>query len=307
MNPAVAQLLPTVMQLLEEAGKTDTGKKVIEKGRKIIEVSLPFIKNASEVTVEFLSTDVGKEIFGDVKGIKLSKKLDILERGLSLPSSYDNNQNTSIKQRISDGFDITKGQNEILFLSNSINYFIDSHKFRVGIDRNISHALQYDVIAVSKYLEKRSDIRFPGYLLHQLQSLSSTISELNVFYASVCRDGYVPDFNEDELLAEMSETVGVEGVSNVNIGYYPCGMILDARRRLIQSTSTQSKQSSGGLFSVSNVKKAFDREAEVEISNGVHDALIILKDELIFNEKLEKEIVKKLKVLPDNKLMIESF
>lgn len=305
MNPAITKLLPTIVQLLEEAGKTELGKKIVGQGKKLIEVSLPFVKNASHVSMEFLSTDVGKELFGDnVKSIRLSKGLDIVERGLSLPGSYDKNQEVSIKQKIDDGFDIIKGQNEILFLSNSINYFIESHKFRVGIDRNISHALQYDVIAVSKYLEKRSDIRFPGYLLHQLQSLSKTISELNVFYDSISKDGYVSDYDEEKLVFDMGETIGIEGKSIDNIGYYPYGMILDAKRKIDQLGNAQAKQSSKGRFFVN---KMFDKENEAEMSGGVHDALLILKEELVCNEALEKKIVKKLEILPNSKLMIESF
>ncbi|MBR9856368.1 MAG: hypothetical protein GYB38_01530 [Gammaproteobacteria bacterium] len=300
MNPAIVKLFPTVMQLLDEASKTEAGQKYLDKGKRVVEVSLPYIKDASELAIDFLSTDVGKELFGDVKNIKLSKKLDVVDRGLSLPSSYDKNQSASIKQKITDGFEITKGQSEILFLSNSINYFIDSHKFRVGIDRNISYALQYDVNAVTEYLKKRSDIRFPGYLLHQLQSLSSTIRELNIFYASLCNDGYVSDYNEEDLLAKLNKKYGAEGKASESIGYYPCDMMLYAKRCLGDSVNQNKPSPSGRFFA----GKIFDKG---EVASGVHDALEILNDELIFNEKLESNIVEKLKIFPNNKLLIESF
>ncbi|OIN12336.1 hypothetical protein [Oceanisphaera psychrotolerans] len=297
MNPAMVHLFPTVMQLLEEASKTDFGKKIMEKGKRAIQVSLPYVEGVSKVTVDFLSTNVGKELFGDVKSIKLSKNLDVVERGLSLPSTFDKNQAMSIEKKISEGFEVVKGQNEILFLSNSINYFIDSHRTRVGIDRNISHALQYDVISVGKYLQKRNEIRFPGYLLHQIKSLSSTISELNVFYDSICKDGYVSEFKEEELVRELTQTVGVEKDANPLQDYYPCDMKLRVERRLLKENGDASNK----LFS-----GAIKRITERDDFDGVYDVLMVLKDELLANERLEQQIEKKLKVLPGAKLMIES-
>lgn len=301
MNPVITQLIPTVISLLEEAGKTEVGKKFLDKGKRIIEVSLPMVQKASNITIDFLSTDLGKELFSGVREIKLSKSLGIVERGLSLPASYYENQNASINQDINKGFDIVRGQNEILFLSNSISYFVESHKPKVGIDRNISHALQYDVIAVCSYLEKRNDIRFPGYLLHQIQSLSSTIRELNIFYDSICKDGYVPDFNKEDLVVAMKETVGVEGRSEEHSDYYPWDIKIDAMREVNKERGKASSDSR--LF----IRKFFDRDNEMLVSNGVHDALVILKEELISNETLENKIIKKLNILPDKKLMIESF
>lgn len=297
MNPAMVAL---VIQLLEEASKTELGQKMMEKGKGAIQVSLPYVQGASKLAIDFLSTDVGKGLAGDIKSIKLSKSLDIVDRGLSLPSTYDKNQTIPIEKKILEGIEVVKGQNEILFLSNSINYFIDSHRSRVGIDRNISHALQYDVIAVEKYLQKRSEVRFPGYLLHQVKSLSSTISELNVFYDSICKDGYVAEFSEDDLARELTQTVGIEENVNPLQDYYPCDMKLKVERSLLKgSDNSLSKR-----FSVDVIKKIAERE--VVSFDGAYDALIVLKDELVANEILEQQIAKKLKVLPEAKLMIES-
>ena len=186
MNPALVALFPTVIDLIQEVSKTDAGKEILGKTKKIIEIALPKVQMASEIAIQFLAIDVtGGEKSTE---ISLSKNLPILDSGLNLPLSYQRNQSVKFKNQISADLDVIKGQNEILFLSNSINYFIESHKSITGIDRGISYALQYDIQAVCNHLKKNPDIRFPGYLLHQLVGLTNTIEELNIFYNSILHD-----------------------------------------------------------------------------------------------------------------------
>jgi hypothetical protein len=136
--------------------------------------------------------------------------LDIVDNCLSLPLSYRENQFKHINQKISDDLDIIKSQNEILFLSHSIQYIVDSHRNRIGIDRGISYALQYDIVAACDHLNKRKDLRFPGYLSHQCGSLAETIKDLNIFYYSILQDGHVPSFTEEDTKEELEKSYGID-------------------------------------------------------------------------------------------------
>lgn len=55
----------------------------------------------------------------------------------------------------------------MMFLTNSINYFVKSHKNRTGIDRSITYALQKMILKLLWNILKNL-IRFPGYLLHPM-------------------------------------------------------------------------------------------------------------------------------------------
>lgn len=289
MNPLLMQLFPTVIELLQEASKTEAGKNVMERGKKMVQVALPSINSFSSLAISFLSTDVTST--DNTKNASvLTRRLDILDNGLSLPASFQKNQSIKMPQKISNDLDILKGQNEILFLSNSIQYFVDSHKSRVGIDRNISFALQYDIEAVVRYLKKNNEIRFPGYLLHQLMGLAKTVEELNIFYDSILNDGNVQDFsNEDDHKEAYFDTVGIEG-KKYSFGYIPHNLQLKFKKDEIKVIP---QKDSGFLSSVKGLVSS--KETEEYINGEAHETLYILKAELESNEELEKLIIKKLK------------
>lgn len=319
MGPVAVALLPTAVELLQQVGKTDFGKNVMGKTQKIMKVAVPTVKKASQISIEFLATDVGEKLFGrpeetgtKEKIIELSKPLDIVDNGLSLPMSYQENQFKKISQKISSDLDIIKGQNEILFLSNSINYFIESHKLRTGIDRGISYALQYDIAAVCNHLSKHKYLRFPGYLLHQLTSLSETITELNVFYASLLHDGHVPSFKEEEVKSDLLKEFGVDKQKGVFGAYVPYEIKLQILREL--SSAEEENRKSGSLLDafpnplVKSVRgKALSKEVEAQFNDIAHDSLFILKEELVANEELEYQILKQLKRLPQKQLIVKSI
>jgi hypothetical protein len=305
MGPAVvAALLPTAVDLLQEMGKTSFGKKVIGKTKKIMEVAVPVVKKASQVSIEFLATDIGEELLGQKKSIQLSKPLDIVDNGLSLPISYQENQFKKIDQKISDDLDIIKGQNEILFLSNSISYFIESHKTRTGIDRGISYALQYDIAAVCYHLSKHRELRFPGYLLHQLTSLSATITELNIFYVSILHDGHVPSFEEEEIKMDLMKGFGIDKRKGDFGTYVPYEM----KMQILRSLPSDEKAKSGSLLTslTSFKEKVLPKEVEAQFNDIAHSSLFILREELVSNEELEYQILKKIKMLPEKKLIVKS-
>lgn len=296
-------LLPTAVDLLQEIGKTGIGRTVTKQGKKVMEVAIPLVKKASQLTINFLATNIGGEVPVNTKTIQLSQPLDIVENGLSLPLSYQENQFKTISQKITDDLDIIKGQNEILFLSNSIHYFLDSHKTRTGIDRGISYALQYDIAAVCNYLKKRRELRFPGYLLHQFTSLAETIKDLNIFYASILHDGHVPIFDEQEIKEEFLKGFGIDKRKG-DIGMY---VPYEMKMRILRESPpvTEEKPKGGSLMSVFK-DRVLTKEVEEQVNDIAHDALFILKEELVSNEELEYQIVKKLRILPDKKLIVQS-
>lgn len=300
MHPLIVAFLPEALQIIKAIGNSEVGKNIASGGiKKIIEVAIPQAKKASQLQMAFLENKSGVAP-GNNKDIILSQPLDIVDNWLSLPLSYQENQFTSINQKISDDLDIIKGQNEILFLSNSIQYFIEGHRSRIGIDRGISYALQYDIAAVCHYLQKRKELRFPGYLLHQLTSLAQSIQDLNIFYSSLLSDGHVPAFDEEDISAELTKEFGIDKRKSDLGNYIPHEMKLRLLRR--HSGTSDGKNAIGSL--ISSLK---DHVLTKDEANGsAHDAIYILKEELISNEVLEYKIVKKLFVLPGKKLFVES-
>ncbi|MFL1405851.1 hypothetical protein ACJO2E_10980 [Marinobacter sp. M1N3S26] len=296
MNPLLAQLAEEAIQRFSQ---TDTGRKLMTKGKQIIEIAKPMSRKASQIAVSLL--DEGDERPQVGKHVQLNKDLDIVKNGLSLPLSFRENQFKVISQKITDDLDIIKGQNEILFLSNSINYFVDSHRLRTGIDRGISYALQYDMIAVTNHLKRNKDLRFPGYLLHQLTSLAETIKELNIFYVSVLQDGVVPEYHEEEVKAELMRTFGVEGRKSDFLSYIPYDLQVKARQEL--PPVEQSKEKNASLLG-SLKEKVLTKDLE-GLNVFAHDSLIILKEELMANEILEIQLLKKLETTPEGSLRIE--
>lgn len=307
----IPTLLPTAIDVLKAFGETPLGKKALAQGKKYVEVALPAAKKASQLAIDFLATDITD--LGQNKAqqqvVKLSDNLDIIDNALNLALSYHENQFRPISQKITDDLDIIKGQNEILFLSNSINYFLDSHKARIGIDRGISYALQYDIAAVCNHLKKRKELRFPGYLLHQLTSLAETIKELNIFYVSILNGGYVPEFDEQELKEEFLKGFGIDKRKGDLGAYIPYDIKIKILRDL--ESIAEERQKSGLISEAGSLIGAFkDRVFTKEVAEAVndiaHDALFILKEELVASEELEYQIIKKLKVLPDQKLIVQS-
>jgi len=307
----IPTLLPTAVQVLQAFGETPLGQKAIAKGKKYVEVALPVAKKASQLAIDFLATDITDlgHLPSHPQVIKLSETLDIINNGLNLAFSYHENQFKPITQQITDDLDIIKGQNEILFLSHSINYFLESHKARIGIDRGISYALQYDIAAVCNHLKKRKELRFPGYLLHQLTSLAETIKELNVFYVAILNGGHVPHFNEEELKEEFLKGFGIDKRKGDLGAYVPYDIKVKILRDL--ESVAEERQRSGLISEAGSLLGAFkDRVLTKEVAEAVndiaHDALFILKEELVASEELEYQVIKKLKVLPGQKLILQA-
>ena len=273
MNPALVALFPTVIDLIQEVSKTDAGKEILGKTKKIIEIALPKVQMASEIAIQFLAIDVtGGEKSTE---ISLSKNLPILDSGLNLPLSYQRNQSVKFKNQISADLDVIKGQNEILFLSNSINYFIESHKSITGIDRGISYALQYDIQAVCNHLKKNPDIRFPGYLLHQLVGLTNTIEELNIFYNSILHDGKVYSRDDkDHYKSIFDETIGIDNKQQQG-DYIPQAFLLEWQREQLLKTEIPKSTS---IFE--SVKGLVSKEQQQILNDEAHDTLYLLKAEL---------------------------
>lgn len=297
MNPALIALFPTVIELLQEASKTETGKEIISKARQVVEVALPIAQTASEIAIKFLATDLTS---GD-KGteIQLSKNLAILDNGLNLPLSYQRNQSVKFKNKISADLDVIKGQNEILFLSNSINYFIDSHKSVTGIDRGISYALQYDIQAVCNHLKSNPDIRFPGYLLHQLIGLTNTLEELNIFYNSILHDGKVYSRDDKDHYKEIfQETIGIDNKQQQG-EYIPQAFLLEWQREQLLKVEIPKSIS---IFE--SVKGLVSKEQQQALNDEAHDALYLLKAELESNESLEKKIKRKISSTRSNSIKL---
>ena len=278
---------------------TGIGEVAFGVGKKIIEVGVPLAKRSAQISFTFVKGGVDA-VNADRKLniISLAEPLDIVNNGLSIPFGYSENQFKTFEQNVTKDLNIIKGQNELLFLSNSIGYFVDSHIGRTGIDKSISYALQYDLIAVRNYLNKSRDLRFPGYLLHQCTSLAETVKQLNVFYTSILQNGVVPNFTKEFVSEELSKRYGANQRISGLKSYIPYEQQLPYLREFARE---QNKNKS-------MLSKLFQENGEfnfAEISDVSNEALYVLCEELIANEELEQKINLHLKNLPQNKLYIE--
>jgi hypothetical protein len=274
------------------------GKTAVELGTKLIEVAIPVVQTASKISVTFIRGGV-EAVSKEVVRQQLSKPLPVVENELSVPLSFSGNQFLTFSQEIKSDLNIIKGQNEMLFLSNSIGYFIESHAMRTGIDRGISYALQYDMAAVRTYLKKNRDLRFPGYLLHQCTSLGATVKEMNIFYTSLLNQGAVPDFTKESVDQEFSTRFGAKQQLGSIRSYIPYELQLPHLRAFAEEKKKNAKFMSSLFGSDSD----FDID---EINDVAHEALFILNEELIANEQLEHQVSRLITTLPQKRLLIES-
>ncbi len=266
---------------------------VMYSGRKIVgKVGPTVLKEGSKLAFNFINTS-DKNISANTKNINLSKKVEVIDNDLSVPKNYIAKQIIKITQEISDDLSIVKGQNEILFLSNSIDYFLKGHNERTGIDRGISYALQYDIAAVINHIRSNQQLRFPGYMLHQCSSLASTIKDYNLFYDSVLNDGHVKEWEQDTVNEELERKYGPHGESNPVAPYMP----YEYQMNWLRGRKNPSKWP---------IKLPFFGSSD-ETLDEAHDSLVILSKELIANEALERRIIDKLASLPDYQLVINPY
>jgi len=264
---------------------------VMNNGKKIItKLSQTVLRKTSKLAFNFIEGKARDSIETGTKKLNLSKEMEIINNNLSVPKNYIEKQIFKITQDINDDLSIVKGQNEILFLSNSIDYFLKSHNDRIGIDRGISYALQYDIAAVINHIRDNQQLRFPGYMLHQCSSLGSTIKEYNVFYDSVLNDGQIKEWSQEAANDELERKYGPNGETNPVAPYMPYAYQMNWLRK----KKSPSKWPIKLPFLGSND----------EILDQAHDSLIILAKELIASEALERRIIEKLSCLPDNQLII---
>ena len=273
------------------------GGSAINMATKAIEISSPI----GSISLKFI--EGGLNAVSNVSAqnnIKLTKKLKIIDNGLSLPLSFSDNQVKGINQEIKDDLDIIKGQNEILFLSNSIKYFVDSHMMRTGIDRGISYALQYDIKAVINHIKKNNGLRFPGYLLHQCSSLADTVKEYNIFYDSILNNGIVHEWDRDNAKEFLNKKFGIDNRDSVVKSYIPFEHQIPWRREKAEIEAIERKKNSSW-------KTLFDSENLEEINDEAHDALFILSNELSANESLEYAISQRLESMPQKELIVKPY
>ncbi|MEO5330010.1 MAG: hypothetical protein H7829_17405 [Magnetococcus sp. THC-1_WYH] len=274
------------------------GDSVLAAGKKVIKVSLAAGKTASKIALTFIQGGVSAVTNKNPKHVeKLSKNIGIVDNELSIPMSFIENQFRKIDHEIKGDLSIIKGQNELLFLSNSIKYFVESHIGRTGLDRGISYALQYDMKAATNHIKENTSLRFPGYLLHQCTCLAETLKELNLFYDAVLNNGHVKDWTVLSAKQELERAFGLDGKEKIIQGYIPFAYRLPAKREIREET--KSKRSTW------NIKKLFDSGLE-DINDAAHDTLFILENELIANENLEYEISQRLEREPEKMLLVES-
>lgn len=279
------------------------GKKVLDValpvGKKCIEVAMPVIKQGSLICFKFIQGGIAAT---QGEKIKLSKPLDIVDHDLSIPASFSDNQLIPFKNKVANDLFVIKGQNEMIFLSNSISYFIDSHKNRTGLDRSISYALQYDINAVREHLKSNREIRFPGYLLHQCVSLAETIKELNILYVSILDGGKVPAYPKKSVREELTRRFGAKQDKPKLTSYIPYDLQLPVLKELADNNKKNKTLVGGVIDKVTGKKEEIDID---EIEDKAHEALFVLCEELIANEELECKIEEKLKNISDKRLVIE--
>ena len=263
-------------------------------GAKVARENIPTLtKGMSRLVFDFVK-DSSDNRSNSGKQIALSKKIDIVENDLSVPRNFLEKQIVRISQDITDDLSIIKGQNEILFLSNSIDYFLKAHSERTGIDRGISHALQCDVAAVRNHISNNQQLRFPGYLLHQCTALASTIEEYNLFYDSILNDGHVREWTRESANEELDRTFGPFNEPNPVAPYIPHQHKLS----WIREQAKRKHSDSGWL------KKLPFFAPNEKLLDEAHDALDILSKELVTSEALEVRILERLSYLPKNRITI---
>lgn len=304
MNPALIELLKP---LLEQLGPIAVSK-TLPMGKKLIEACLDSFQGKPRISMSFVDASNHNEP-GINKEIQLTQPLSIVDNYLSLPLSYQENQILAVIQKISDDLDIIKGQNDILFLSNSIGYFIDSHRYRVGIDHRISYALQYDLKSVFNHLNENKSLRFPGYLQHQVSSLCRCVRDLNIFYSSILFDGHVPSLTEEEIFADFSKEYGVDNRKSEIGNYIPH----DIKLRVERNRGADSERKGKKITILSSVKDHLfwdDPSGSVSVMasepGSAIEAIYLLKEELVSNQALEDQIAKRIDLLPHKKLYIRS-
>ena len=262
------------------------GKNIASK------ISPTVLKQGSRLVFNFVKDATNNGTSSTSKKITLSRKMDVVENDFSVPKNYIEKQIIRITQDITDDLTVVKGQNEILFLSNSIEYFLKGHADRTGIDKGISYALQYDIAAVINHIRNNQSLRFPGYMLHQCAALASTIKEYNIFYDSILNDGHVKEWTQESVAVEMERKYGPYGESNPVAPYMPYEFQMNwVRGRKPKSTSKFP------------IKLPFFGSSD-EILDEAHDSLVILSKELIASEALEHRIIENLAHLPEHKLVI---
>lgn len=266
------------------------GKKITEK------ITPAMLKEGCRLVFQFAQNDE-KEHTTDGKEIILNRRVEILENDLSVPKNFMEKQIVRIGQDISDELAIIKGQNEILFLSNSIDYFLKAHNSRTGIDRAISYSLQYDIKAVLNHVRKTPEIRFPGYMLHQTKSLGSTIKEYNLFYDSLLNDGHVVEWTKQDVVAELEKTFGPDRQPSPVRRYMPYEYQIKWLRQ-------QAKRKGSSWIDRLPLPMIFGSGQEV--LDEAHDSLVILQQELIANEALEQSLLTKLSHIPTRRLIVRS-
>jgi hypothetical protein len=301
MDPSV---IPILYDVLRTAAETDAVKTLFaDCRRKLVDICVPQTPHASGLTVGFLSEEQMKETeTAQVPVTRLTRPVDMVTNGLNLPVSYQQHQFRKISQEIKENVDLVKGQNEILFLSRSIDYFLDGHRYRTGIDRGISYALQYDVAAVKNHLEDNKKLRFPGYLLHQIICLADAIKELNIFYYSVLQDGHVADFNPETVKADLERRFGVHGGEAKRRKYIPHELVIKYQRGQMQEEPSM-------IDMVMSWNKEKNQKPSANMpgvpSVEAHDYLYILMEELAWNEELEEELLQRLDRVPGKRIVVD--
>ncbi|MBF0633009.1 MAG: hypothetical protein HQL89_18775 [Magnetococcales bacterium] len=308
----------------------------IGAAKKVIEIGLPVVKGAARIGFRFLQGGVHAvvndgeptESSPDAKreqalmSLKISQRLEAIENGLSVQACFSKNQFWALREEIKEQLNVLKGQNEVNFLSQSIQYFINSHQGRAGVDRSVSYALQYDINSVIDHIKRESDVRLPGYLIHQCASLAATVKDMNIFYSTVLRNGRVKFVDYSDVKGELDQCVGTDGRRKKFSGYIPFEHKLRYVREKEDSVEARSS-SSFPLTTISDRMNAFwkgnsSKESErkndswefvaelAKSSNPNNEVLYILREELMDNEELEMEIAGMIETMPERRILIES-
>lgn len=269
-------------------------KGSVEVAQKAIEVAIPVVKKAGHISLRFIEGGVAA-VRDDEKVLKLSEPSHAIDNNLSLPGLFfeEQEQLVSSVKIANEQLALIHGQNELMFLSNSIQYFIQSHKDREGIDRSISFALQYDILAAANQIKANEKLRFPGYLHHMCDSLARTIREYNRLYDALLNDGYFRTWSLDDAKEKMARTLGPGEVPDFSIGYIPYDLQITIRREYKEALPTLRR------LPIPTMPTEF-------VNNPAHDSLFVLLHELAANESLEMAIYEKLERFPSNKLVVAS-
>lgn len=137
----------------------------------------------------------------------------ILAAGFSIASVIQNQIIIHKINAIAKDVKQIKARFDLLFLDRSIDYFIEGHANRVGLDRSLLGALIEDCGNALVQVVENPELYVPGFLRHRLQVLSQALYKFNELHYAVLHKG---ELNTLEVARVESWAKGIKSLQGAN-------------------------------------------------------------------------------------------